>query len=318
MIETLCALALVAWLFPGCAAAPAALVANGYIEGEYVLMGPREPGRIQSLTVAEGQIVRAGDLLFTMDPAVVQRDVEEARARLDQAKAQVNDLTTGERTEEIAVREAVVAAEEAMLAEAERNLLRRQDLFDRRVVSRAVLDEAVARRDTARARAEQARKSVDVARMPARSEAIEAARRNVAAAEAALAKAEWRLGELAVHAPQDALVERIVRRPGEMAGPEQGVVSLLPPENRKVRFFVPQGERARFQPGQRLGLSCDGCPDGLTATVTRLADAAEFTPPVIYSVDRRQKLVFAVEARPDGAQGLALHPGQPVDVRLLP
>jgi HlyD family secretion protein len=318
MMEALCAIALIAWLLPGCAAAPSAPVANGYIEGEYVLMGPREQGRIQSLAVAEGQIVKAGDLLFTMDPAVAQRDVEEAKARLDQAKAQLADLTTGERTEEIAVREAAVAAEEATLAEAERNLLRQKDLFDRRVVSRAALDEAVARRDTARARVDQARKSVDVARMPARSEAIEAARRNMAAAEAALARAEWRLGELTVIAPGSALVERIVRRPGEMAGPEQGVVSLLPPENRKVRFFVPQDQRAGFEPGLRVGISCDGCPDGLTATVTRLADEAEFTPPVIYSVERRQKLVFAVEARPDSAAGLALHPGQPVDVRLAP
>jgi HlyD family secretion protein len=154
--------------------------------------------------------------------------------------------------------------------------------------------------------------------MPARNETIEAARRNVAAAEAALAKARWRLDELTVVAPAAALVERIVRRPGEMAGPEQGVVSLLPPENRKVRFFVPQDQRASFPPGTRISIACDGCAADLTATVTRLADEAEFTPPVIYSVERRQKLVFAVEARPDTAAGLALHPGQPVDVRPLP
>lgn len=312
-METLCAFALVAWVLPGCTALPAAPVANGYIEGDYVLMGPRESGRIQSLDVVEGQLVKAGDRLFAMDPSSAERDVEEAAARLDQARAQFNDLMTGERTEEIAVREAAVAAEEATLAEAERNLLRQKDLFDRRVVSRAVLDEAVARRDTARARVDQARKSVEVGRMPARSETIEAARRNVAAAEASLAKARWRLDELTVVAPATALVERIVRRPGEMAGPEQGVVSLLPPENRKVRFFVPQDQRAGFSPGTRISIACDGCPDGLTATVTRLADEAEFTPPVIYSVGSRGKLVFMVEAWP--AEGVALHAGQPVDVR---
>jgi HlyD family secretion protein len=318
MIETLCALAFIAWLVPGCAAGDPPAAANGYVEGEYVLMGPRESGRIKTLDVAEGQVVKAGARLFTMDPAQAERDRDEAHARLDQAKAQLADLTTGERNEEIAVREAAVAAEEATLAEAERNLLRQQDLFDRRVVSRAVLDEATARRDTARARLDQARKSVDVARMPARSEAIEAARRNVTAAEAALAKAEWRLGELTVIAPGDALVDRIVRRVGEMAGPEQAVVSLLPPQNRKVRFFVPESERMRFAPGVRVLVGCDGCPLGLTATVTRLANEAEFTPPVIYSLDRRQKLVFAVEARPDEAAGLALNPGQPVDIRIAP
>lgn len=316
MIETLCALAFIAWLVPGCASGDLPATANGYVEGEYVLMGPRESGRIKTLDVAEGQLVKAGALLFTMDAVQAERDRDEARARLDQAKAQLANLITGERREEIAVREAAVAAEEATVAEADRNLVRQQDLFERRVVSRAALDEAIARRDTAKARLEQAQKSVDVARMPARSETIEAARRNVAAAEAALAKAEWRLGEQTVVAPSDALVDRIIRRVGEMAGPDQAVVSLLPPKNRKVRFFVPEAERARFVPGVRVTVGCDGCPPGLTATVTRLANEAEFTPPVIYSLDRRQKLVFAVEARPDDAAGLALNPGQPVDIRI--
>ncbi len=318
MTAWLCSLAFVAWLLPGWCGAPAAtgVHANGYIEGEYVMMGPRESGRISTLKVEEGQMVKAGDLLFTIDPVPVQREVDQAKARLEQAQAQLADLTTGEREQEIAVREAAVAAEHATLAEAEQNLLRQQDLFDRRVVSKSALDAAVARRDTAKARVEQAQKSVEVAKMPARNETIEAARRNVAAAQAALEQAQWRLGELAVNAPADAVVDRIIRRPGEMAAPDQPVVSLLPPKNRKVRFFVPEPQRALFKPGTEVKVSCDGCPADLTATVTRLATEAEFTPPVIYSVDRRQKLVYAVEARPDGTQGLALTPGQPVDVSL--
>lgn len=67
--------------------------------------------------------------------------------------------------------------------------------------------------------------------------------------------------------------------------------------------------------GSRVAVACDGCPSGLEGEVTFVSSAAEFTPPVIYSKDVRDKLVFRVEARPlDAALGLKV--GQPVDVTL--
>ena len=92
-------------------------------------------------------------------------------------------------------------------------------------------------------------------------------------------------------------------------------IQLLPPGNRKIRFFVNEQERASFAPGTTVLVSCDGCPDNLKASVSRIASQAEFTPPVIYSVESRDKLVYAVDARPDAAAGVTLHPGQPVEVR---
>jgi HlyD family secretion protein len=100
-----------------------------------------------------------------------------------------------------------------------------------------------------------------------------------------------------------------------MAGPDAAVLSLLPPENRIVRFFVPESERSRVAHGTQLSIFCDRCPEGLTARVRFVSTQAEYTPPIIYSVESRQKLVFAVEARPEGP-ALALTPGQPVDIRI--
>ena len=93
------------------------------------------------------------------------------------------------------------------------------------------------------------------------------------------------------------------------------VVSILPPENIFVRFFVPETEFAHLKLGQRVSISCDGCAPNITATVTFIASQEEFTPPVIFSIGSREKLVFKVEARAPG--GLKLNPGQPVDVRPL-
>jgi HlyD family secretion protein len=119
-----------------------------------------------------------------------------------------------------------------------------------------------------------------------------------------------------VKAPTDAVVDRVFRREGEMAASDKPAIQLLPPGNRKVRFFVNEQERSSFPPGTVVKVSCDGCPDSLEATVSRVASQAEFTPPVIYSVESRDKLVYAVDARPDTRSGATLHPGQPVDVRL--
>jgi HlyD family secretion protein len=93
------------------------------------------------------------------------------------------------------------------------------------------------------------------------------------------------------------------------------VISVLPPENIYVRFFVPEAQFAHVKLGQRVSIKCDGCAANITATITFIASQEEFTPPVIFSQDNREKLVFKIEARAPG--GLRLNPGQPVEVRPL-
>jgi HlyD family secretion protein len=314
MSTFLCSLALLAAILPFC---PRAMpVHNGYVEGEYVLMAPREAGRIERLAVIEGQTVKAGDLLFKIDTSEISRQVDAAKARLAQAEAQLADLETGERREELAVLEAALAAQEAALADANRVMARQKDLYERRVVSKAALDDATAKRDSAEALTQQARRRIEVAKMPARGRAIDAARQHVESARADVAQMSWRESQFEVKAPADAVVDRVFRREGEMAASDKPALQLLPPGNRKVRFFVNEQERSSFAPGTIVKVSCDGCPDTLEATVSRVASQAEFTPPVIYSVESRDKLVYAVDARPDARSGATLHPGQPVDVRL--
>jgi HlyD family secretion protein len=91
-------------------------------------------------------------------------------------------------------------------------------------------------------------------------------------------------------------------------------VSLLPPANIKVLFYVPETEVGRLRIGQSVRVQCDGCGEPIAATVRWVASTAEFTPPLIYSRETRAKLVFRVEARPGAADAPRLKPGQPVDV----
>ena len=157
---------------------------------------------------------------------------------------------------------------------------------------------------------------LEVAQMTARQDEIRAAEFEAAAARAALAQAAWRLGQKSVAAPMDALVHDTLYVRGEWIPAGSPVVSLLPPQNIKVRFFVPESDFGRLRTGDLISVSCDGCGEPITAPVTYISPQAEYTPPVIYSRDTRTKLVFLIEARPAPADAARLHPGQPVDVRL--
>lgn len=133
-------------------------------------------------------------------------------------------------------------------------------------------------------------------------------------AKANLDWAQTRLGRRNAYSPADGTIEQIYYRPGETVPAGRPVVALLPPGNLKLRFFAPQAILPEINYGQTVEVSCDGCEKGLTAKVSFIARSAEYTPPVIYSLEERAKLVFLVEARPEHPEKFRV--GQPVTVTL--
>lgn len=290
---------------------------QGYVEADYVRVGVPDPGTLELLAVRRGDMVQAGDLLFALDDTAERAARDEAAARLAQAEARLADLRKGERPEEIAALEAERRQAEASLALTKSELDRQQKLFDTKVTAESRLDEARSayRRDVARIAELDA--EIATAGLGGRSDAVAAAAADVAAARAALAQAEWRLSQRSAAAAMAALVDDTLYAEGEHVGAGKPIVSLLPPGNLFVRFFVPETELGRIAVGQRFTVTCDGCAGPIAARVSFVSPDAEYTPPVIYSEARREKLVFMIEARPlDASPDLeaALHPGQPVTV----
>ncbi|MBO0756017.1 MAG: HlyD family secretion protein, partial [Bradyrhizobiaceae bacterium] len=115
-------------------------------------------------------------------------------------------------------------------------------------------------------------------------------------------------------APTGARVADILARPGETVAAGAPVVSLLPPANILVRFFVPEAALASIHKGDPIALHCDRCPSDLVATISFVSPQAEYTPPVIYSESSRSKLVYLIEARPRPDQAILINPGQPIEV----
>jgi HlyD family secretion protein len=133
-------------------------------------------------------------------------------------------------------------------------------------------------------------------------------------AVANLAWAETRVARRSAYSPADGTIQQIYYRPGETVPAGRPVIALLPPANLKIRFFAAESDLPAVKFNDTVTVSCDGCEKGLTARVSFIARSAEYTPPVIYSMDERAKLVFLIEARPEQPEKFRV--GQPVSVTL--
>ncbi len=183
-----------------------------------------------------------------------------------------------------------LAQAKANLALSEAEYARREQLRgDQGVISAEELDQARAQRDGDQAQ--------------------------VAAQTAALAKANWSFEQKEQFAPTNAFVQDTLYRVGEWVAAGSPVVQLLPPDNLKVRFFVPETVLPKIKPGQTVRVTFDGGQRDYSATVNYISTQAEFTPPVLYSQQNRAKLVYMIEAKFSPADAANLRPGQPVDVR---
>lgn len=313
MSSILCAIPIVSALIADCSPPPP--LAVGYVEGEYVLIAPIETAQIVSVDVGRGSRIAAGERLATLERRDAEIAVAEAQAALAQAESKLADLRQGKRPEEIDMIVASINSARAQAEEAQRALDRQTDLLKRGVSAQANFDTASTNLQVAKAKVAELEANLAVAKLPARADEIDAAEATVKQAEAALANARWRLDQRELTAPEPGTVFDIIRNPGEVAGPQAPVLSVLPDGAVKVRVFIPERALAGISTGTRLEVHCDGCGEGMTATVSYVANDPEFTPPVIYSLENRQKLVYLVEAKPDDGAS-ALKPGQIIDVSI--
>jgi len=288
---------------------------NGYVEGEYLRIAPTSGGLLATLSVERGDLVRKGQALFSLDLIKIKSSRDVAASELTQAAARLNDLNKGKRPAEMDVLKKQKAQAEADLQNAGDRLNRSQPLAQKGYATKAQRDADRAQYEKALARVAEVEAQLAAASLGAREDEIAAFEAALAAARQKLLQAEKSLAEASPTAVVAGRIENVFYRPGEFVPAGSPVVSLLPPENIKVRFFVPEKTAAKIRPGMQIKIRCDGCRDAIAAKVAFISSQAEYTPPVIYSVGSRDKLVFMIEAKPDSFQS-ELHPGLPVDIEL--
>ena len=285
---------------------------SGYIEGETLYLASPVAGTVAQMAVRRGQRVVPGARLFVIEPAQRAAQGEQATAELQAALAQAEDARKGQRPVEIGILEADRDSAAAAEREARILLSRTDQLVQRGIYARVRLDEARAGYQTAAARREAADRRVQAATLGQREDLVRAADARVAQSRARLAETGARIDDMAPVSPSGGRVEEVFYQRGEWAAANQPIVALIPDDRIFVRFFVPEREVAAYRIGQRVRFACDGCPGNLVATISYVSPRPEFTPPIIYSREARDRLVFMVEARPE--QGGRLVPGLPVDV----
>jgi len=284
---------------------------NGYVEARYVYASSTTAGPIETMSVREGDAVLAGDLLFRLRSEQQIALLSGAEARVAAAEAGLKNLTTGSRADELDVIQASLQKAQADMSLAKDSATRSERLFEQGLVPQSKLDQDRATLASAEAAVRQLEAQLKVAGLPARSEQQVQAEANLAAAHADAEKANADLADRTITAPAAGRIERVFFDAGEIVAAGTPVISILPERALKVKFYVPETARAGLALGDQLVVSCDGCPEGLTASISFFASDPQFTPPVIYSRDERQRLSYLVEATLDGA---SLHPGQPVTV----
>jgi HlyD family secretion protein len=219
---------------------------QGWVEADMIFVSPDESGRVTKLNVREGDEVKAGMLLYTVDDDLQQADLNQNHATL---------------------------------ANAQQTYDRAASLSKTGSGTQANLDSAVSA---------------------------------LRVAEARVNTSQTRLARRSGFAPVNGTVQQIYFREGEMVAAQRPVLSIMPPGNMKVRFFVPEQDLPKLAIGDEVRVSCDNCAADLTAKIYFIATAAEYTPPVIYSLDERNKLVYLIQARPSRPDSLRV--GQPISV----
>ncbi|WP_342728207.1 efflux RND transporter periplasmic adaptor subunit [Bradyrhizobium sp. B097] len=223
---------------------------QGWVEADMIFVSPDESGRVIKLNVREGDEVKPGDMLYSVDDDLQRADLNQNNATL---------------------------------ANAQQSYDRAASLRGTGAGTQANLDSAVSA---------------------------------LRVAEARVVTSQTRLDRRKGFAPIAGAIQQIYFREGEMVQAQRPVLSIMPPGNMKLRFFVPETELPKLALGDEVRVTCDNCAADLTAKIYFIATTAEYTPPVIYSLDERNKLVYLIQARPSRPDVLRV--GQPISIYLNP
>ena len=306
----LCALSLSA-----CAPKPPPSYA-GYVEGEYVYLSVPVSGYLSRLELKRGARVHADTVIFSVDAMLDETSLQQALALSQAAQERASNLHDSRRAQEIVSAEAGLRAARSALELANSHLQRAQSLAAQNFVSELALEDTKTQQRQAQAQWEAAQAALKLAQEPiGRNAERSAAESDAKAAQSIAQQRTWLVEHSTAHSGSEGELTDVYFRVGEWVTANKPVASILPDQGRLIRFFVPEAVLPKIQPGTVVRVQCDGCRDEIRATVEIIYPNAEYSPPVIFSKERREKLLFRIDARPQENSTL-LPPGLPVSVTL--
>ena len=305
-------------LLTGCRKADDGVIRlNGRVEATLVDLAPKVPGRVLEVKVREGDRVKAGDLLVTLDLGETALSVERDRDALGSAEARLNDLRSGSRSQELAGAEADLADKRAAVDLARKELARQESLMAKKVGIPRDLDRARTELLRAQAMQKASEERLALAREGSRRFQTEQARSDVRRAQTVVRQSETVAREAEIRAPADGVILHRMAEPGLLLGAGQPGLTMAFAGRLYVRTFVPEAKLGRVRQGMTAQVSVDSFPGKLfPAHVTEISPDAEFTPKPVETREERVNLVYAAKVDLDAGWAEPLVPGQPAEVTI--
>lgn len=290
------------------------LVLQGNVDVRQADLAFKVAGRIAAMQVQEGDAVKAGQLLATLEPHDFQADLAKAHGQSATQNATLTELLNGSRPEEIDQARAQVAEGEATLNNARLTFERQTRLLKSEIASHADYDLAQAGLRQAEARLASAKAALTLAVKGPRQERIDAARGALQQAKASEALAEQRLRDSTLVAPEDGVILARVREPGTIVGNGEAVYTIVLTNPTWVRAYVDEPNLGRIRPGMKAEVLTDG-GHSYVGQVGYISPLAEFTPKTVQTPEQRADLVYRLRVVVGNADQW-LRQGMPVTVRL--
>ncbi|BCE03158.1 HlyD family secretion protein [Marinicellulosiphila megalodicopiae] len=300
-------------LLQGCQSNEKDSVLIGYIEADYRYVNSQQAGLIVKQNVKAGDVVSEGDVVFELDKTLINLQIKEVQARINQAQALVKDSQQGLRDDEIDSLKAQLNESQTIVDLKQKELTRTQNLLKQGLISKSIGDVASSEFETAQARVNTIQAKIRAANLPARDGVTQSALANQSAIEQQLAQLNWQLSQRDIVAHFSGKIFDVYYEKGEHIFARQPLIAIVPNNELSVKFFVEEPLLSQMKLGKKVFVHADGIAKPIEASISYIATKAQFTPPVIYSKDSREKMVFKLEAiisSPD----MSLPLGLPVDV----
>ncbi|MCX6565801.1 MAG: efflux RND transporter periplasmic adaptor subunit [Candidatus Aminicenantes bacterium] len=292
------------------------IILTGSVESDPVRISPLVGGRLLEVDAVEGAKVKAGEVVARIDPADLELQLKQAETAVRAAETQLALIKKGVRSEDLASAKEQVTQAEIAADKFERERLRLERLYKEGSISSKDLDDIAVQSERAKSQLEQAKKQYEKAQTGARKEEIETVQAACDQAAAAADILKKKIGDCLIVAPRDGTVLHRLAEPGEVVAPGSTLATIADLETVKITAFVSERDLGFVSLGTSARLRADSFPGKIfAATVSRIADEAEFTPKTIQTREERVKTVYRIELTAKNADGI-FKPGMPVDVVL--
>lgn len=285
---------------------------QGYIDGKNLYLASPFAGKIVEFLVESGQYVKKGQLLFRLDDNPELLDVKQNQALLVQAQKVLADLNKPRRLPEINAIVAQVGQVDAQIKLASLRVKRNQELVKKNALDQDTLDGSIEKYNELTYLKKQVEENLKLAKDGSRPDQIKAQKAVVFSLLAKVNHSKWALSQKSIYAPADGIIFDTYFLQGELVPAGRPVASLLEPNNIRVEFFVPASQLDSIHLNQTITIECDGCTKKNQARISYISPEVEYMPPLVYSRDNNDKLVFRIKATLDHLS--QLKPGQPVTV----